>query len=332
MEHESKNTSTLENNALWTSVFETWQKDSIPTFSHWKLRESSQNKCRKWRDRRNYSVPSPNWPSNRRSNPLCMSGWKEITQPDSTISLSIDTVYSTEDSSQHGRPRSWESSHERRLQLFARPVSNRPLSTQDLADRWGVSSDLLASWRQHGIGPRFIQIGQLIRYPVTEVQSFEHQMESEPCKVKGIPLITFFKTQNKRIGKLRRSKFSEKKSHKIIETYLSQLFDPVPQTHSHKVVVDYVNLMTQYITPYDSDEVQFEGYADRVTPEVLCVDLINNLEKINALVNIILNKACNKLSDFETSELLRAVDNFGDMSTRNRINTFLLRDFTSNHR
>ncbi len=90
--------------------------------------------------------------------------------------------------------------------------------------------------------------------------------------------------------------------------------------------------MTQYITPYDSDEVQFEGHADRVTPEVLCADLINNLEKINALVNIILNKACNKLSDFETLELLRAVDNFGDIRNRNRINTFLLRDFTSNHR
>ena len=211
-------------------------------------------------------------------------------------------------------------------------MSNRPLSTQDLADRWGVSSDLLASWRQHGIGPRFIQIGQQIRYPVTEVQLFEHQMESKPYTVNGIPLVTFFRTQNKRIGKLRSSKFSEKKSHKIIETYLSQLFDPVPQTHSHKVVVDYVNLMTQYITPYDSDEFQFEGYADRVTPEVLFVDLINNLEKINALVNTILNKAFNKLSDLEMGELLRAVDNFGDMITRNRINALLQRDLKSSHR
>lgn len=211
-------------------------------------------------------------------------------------------------------------------------MSNRPLSTQDLADRWGVSSDLLASWRQRGIGPRFIQIGQQIRYPVAEVQSFEHQMESKPCTVKGIPLITFFKTQNKRIGKLRSSKFSEKKSHKIIEIYLNHLFDPVPKTRSHKAVVDYVNLMTQYITPYDSDEFQFEGYADRVTPEVLFVDLINNLEKINALVNTILNKACNKLSDLETGELLLAVDNFGDMITRNRINAQLQRDLSSDHR
>ena len=211
-------------------------------------------------------------------------------------------------------------------------MSNRPLSTQDLADRWGVSSDLLASWRQHGIGPRFIQIGQQIRYPVTEVQLFEHQMESKPCTVNGIPLITFFRTQNKKIGKLRSSKFSEKKSHKIIEIYLNHLFAPVPKIRSHKAVIDYVNLMTQYITPYDSDEFQFEGYADRVTPEILFVDLINNLEKINALVNTILNKAFNKLSDLEMGELLRAVDNFGDMSTRNRINTVLLRDFTSNHR
>ena len=211
-------------------------------------------------------------------------------------------------------------------------MSNRPLSTQDLADRWGVSSDLLASWRQHGIGPRFIQIGQQIRYPVTEVQLFEHQMESKPYTVNGIPLVTFFRTQNKRIGKLRSSKFSEKKSHKIIEVYLSHLFDPVPKTRSHEAIVDYVNLMTQYITPYDSDEFQFEGYADRVTPEILFVDLINNLEKINALVNTILNKAFNKLSDLEMGELLRAVDNFGDMITRNRINALLQRDLKSSHR
>ena len=211
-------------------------------------------------------------------------------------------------------------------------MSNRPLSTQDLADRWGVSSDLLASWRQHGIGPRFIQIGQQIRYPVAEVQSFEHQMESKPCTVNGIPLVTFFRTQNKRIGKLRSSKFSEKKSHKIIEIYLNHLFAPVPKIRSHKAVIDYVNLMTQYITPYDSDEFQFEGYADRVTPEVLFVDLINNLEKINALVNTILNKAFNKLSDLEMGELLRAVDNFGDMITRNRINALLQRDLKSSHR
>ena len=211
-------------------------------------------------------------------------------------------------------------------------MSNRPLSTQDLADRWGVSSDLLASWRQHGIGPRFIQIGQQIRYPVTEVQLFEHEMDSKPCTVNGIPLITFFRTQNKRIGKLRSSKYSEKKSHKIIEVYLSHLFDPVPKTCSHKAVTDYVNLMTQYITPYDSDEFQFEGYADRVTPEVLFVDLINNLEKINALVNTILNKVSNKLPELETAELLRAIDNFGDMITRNRINALLQRDPTSEHR
>jgi hypothetical protein len=211
-------------------------------------------------------------------------------------------------------------------------VKNRPLSTQDLADRWGVSGDLLASWRQQGKGPRFIRIGQLIRYPVTEVESFEHQMESKPCTVKGIPLITFFKTQNKRIGKLRKPKFSEKISHKIIEAYLKQLFDPMPKKRSHKAVGDYINLMTQYITPYNANEVQFEGYTNQLTPEVLFVDLINNLEKMNILVNTILEEACNKLSSFETAELLRAVDNFGDMITRNRINARLLRDFTSDHR
>ena len=157
-------------------------------------------------------------------------------------------------------------------------------------------------------------------------------MESKPCTVKGIPLITFIKTQNKRIGKLRRSRFSEKRSHKIIEIYLSQLFNPISTTRSHKAAVDYINLMNQYITPYDLAELQFEGYADRLTPEVLFVDLINNLEKINALVTTVLNKACNKLSGLETSELLRAVDNFGDMITRNRINALLQKKATSDTR
>jgi hypothetical protein len=205
-------------------------------------------------------------------------------------------------------------------------VINRPLSTQDLADRWGVSSDLLASWRQQGKGPRFIQIGQLIRYPVTEVESFEHQMESKPCTVKGIPLITFFKTQNKRIGKLRKTKFSEKRSHKIIAIYLKQLFDPIPKKRSHEAVMDYINLMTQYITPYDADEVEFKKDAASLTPEVLFVDLINNLEKMSILVNTILEQACNKLSNFEKVELLRAIDNYGHMTTRNRINALLQTD------
>lgn len=210
-------------------------------------------------------------------------------------------------------------------------MSNRPLSTQDLADRWGVSSDLLASWRQHGIGPRFIQIGQQIRYPVGEVQSFEHQMESKPCTVNGIPLITFFKTKNKRIGKLRSAKFSEKKSHKIIEIYLSHLLSRAPKKRSDKAVVDYINLMTQYIAPYDLDKSQLEGYDEQLTPEVLFVDLLNNLEKINALINTILNKACNKLSDLETGELLRAIDNFSNMTTRNRISSLALGELALDH-
>lgn len=41
-----------------------------------------------------------------------------------------------------------------------------------LASRLGVSRATLQSWRYAGRGPRFIKLGRLIRYSVTDVDEF----------------------------------------------------------------------------------------------------------------------------------------------------------------
>ncbi len=80
----------------------------------------------------------------------------------------------------------------------------------------------------HGKGPCFIQIGRLIRYLVAEVESFERQMKTERSWNKRIPVAAFMEVPSKKIGRLRRSKFSEKKSQAIIQTYLTHLSECQP--------------------------------------------------------------------------------------------------------
>lgn len=88
-----------------------------------------------------------------------------------------------------------------------------------------MSTETLAIWRQHGKGPCFIQVGRLIRYPVTEVESFERNLKFGPSRGKSISATAFMQTTEKKIGRLRRSEFSERKSQAIIQAYLSHLFD-----------------------------------------------------------------------------------------------------------
>jgi hypothetical protein len=206
---------------------------------------------------------------------------------------------------------------------------NRPLSPQDLADRWGISTGTLALWRQHGKGPCFIQVGRLIRYLVSEVEAFERQQKNEPYRGKGIPVTTFMETPHKKIGRLRRSKFSEKKSLTIIQTYLTHLSDHQPPGCSRKAIDDFRILMTLSITSHDSDEIEIGDDKRQLTPEVLFIDLINNLEKTSALVNAALAQASSKLYDLNRIALLRAVEDFGDMITRRRVNVILRHDFKS---
>lgn len=209
---------------------------------------------------------------------------------------------------------------------------NRPLSSQDLADRWGIPTGTLALWRQHGKGPCFFQVGRLIRYPVAEVEAFERRMKNERSWSKRIPVTAFMEMPQKKIGRLRRSKFSEKKSQAIIQTYLNHLSDRQPISCPGKAIDDFRTLMTLSITSRDSDEIEIGDDTEQLTPEVLFVDLINNLEKTSALVNAALDQACSKLRYLNRTELLRAVDNFGDMITRSRVNALLCHHFKSGTR
>lgn len=205
----------------------------------------------------------------------------------------------------------------------------RPLSSQDLADRWGISTGTLALWRQHGKGPCFIQVGRLIRYPVSEVETFERRMKNERFWSKRIPVNAFMEMPHKKIGRLRRSKFSEKKSQAIIQTYINHLSNRQHISCPGKAIDDFRTLMTLSITSRDSDKIEIGDDTEQLTPEVLFVDLINNLEKTSALVNAALDQTYYKLRFLNRIELLRAVDNFGDMITRRRVNALLCHNFKS---
>jgi hypothetical protein len=174
-------------------------------------------------------------------------------------------------------------------------------------------------WRQHGKGPCFIQVGRLIRYPVAEVASFERRVKFEPYRGKGIPGTAFMATQDKKVGKLRRSEFSKRKSQSIIQAYLSHLLDRRPKGCQVTAINDFSRLMAPNITARDSDEIEMADDTEQLTPEVLFVDLINNLEKSSALVKDVLIQACNMSAQLNRNALLKAVDQFGDMSTRRRI-------------
>lgn len=39
------------------------------------------------------------------------------------------------------------------------------LSSGDAADCLGVSTDTLARWRMHGVGPKYVKSGRYVRYP-----------------------------------------------------------------------------------------------------------------------------------------------------------------------
>ncbi len=100
-------------------------------------------------------------------------------------------------------------------------MSSRPLSTLELADRLGISSDELARWRQHGKGPCFIKIGRHIRYPVAEVELYEQRFKSMTDWVVGQlaakPADRAVKTIS---GRLRRPALSEKRIEAVVQAYL----------------------------------------------------------------------------------------------------------------
>lgn len=48
------------------------------------------------------------------------------------------------------------------------------LSQQELADRWGVSVVLIGLYSAVGLGPRYVREDGFLRFPMEEVQKYEH--------------------------------------------------------------------------------------------------------------------------------------------------------------
>ena len=49
----------------------------------------------------------------------------------------------------------------------------RHLSQDELSQRWQVSTHTLERWRSGGLGPRFLKLGNQVRYPLSDVEAFE---------------------------------------------------------------------------------------------------------------------------------------------------------------
>lgn len=47
------------------------------------------------------------------------------------------------------------------------------LSMQDVAERYGVALQTVRSWRMTGYGPKGFKVGRLVRYPLSECLRFE---------------------------------------------------------------------------------------------------------------------------------------------------------------
>lgn len=199
-------------------------------------------------------------------------------------------------------------------------MNHRLLTTQDLADRLGISSSVLREWRKQGKGPCFVRIGHMIRYTVQEVELFERQFKSrsdwvvaqlapEPEKLSGRAIK----------GRLRRSGFSEKRTEAIITAYFDQLFCPNEIPNQSKAIEDYSRLMTLQITSRNLDESQIEIDRDQLTPEILFVDLLNTLDKLTVNINTVMNQARSRLTTLDSVALQTAVDQYADMSTRKHI-------------
>lgn len=199
-------------------------------------------------------------------------------------------------------------------------MRSRPLSTLELADRLGISSDELVRWRQHGKGPCFIKIGRHIRYTVAEVELYELRFKSRTDWVVGQLAAEPAKRTVKTIsGRLRRPEFSEKRSEAIIKAYLDHLFWREEIADSAKAVEEYVHLMTLKITHRDPTKGQIAIDKEHLVPEVLFVDLVNTLGKLASNINTVLHHARSKLTTLDPIALQRAVDQFADMSTRQHI-------------
>lgn len=51
----------------------------------------------------------------------------------------------------------------------------RHLTPEELAERLQVATETLRDRRRHGQRPRWIKVGQAIRYPLNEIEDWEQQ-------------------------------------------------------------------------------------------------------------------------------------------------------------
>ena len=64
-------------------------------------------------------------------------------------------------------------------------VSQPNLSTEELADRWSVTTRTIKRWRSEGIGPRSFKVGQIVRYRLDDVEHFECRPPSTTPQTAG---------------------------------------------------------------------------------------------------------------------------------------------------
>ena len=164
----------------------------------------------------------------------------------------------------------------------------------------------------------------MIRYTVQEVELFERQFKSrsdwvvaqlapEPEKLSGRAIK----------GRLRRPGFSEKRTEAIITAYFDQLFCPNKIPNQSKAMEDYSRLMTLQITSRNLDESQIDIGRNQLTPEILFVDLLNTLEKLNFNISTVMDHARSRLTILDPVALQTAVDQYADMSTRTRLRKWI---------
>lgn len=199
-------------------------------------------------------------------------------------------------------------------------MNHRLLTTQDLADRLGISSSVLREWRKQGKGPCFVRIGHMIRYTVQEVELFERQFKSRSDWVVAQLVPEPEKLSGRAIkGRLRRPGFSEQRTEAIIKAYLEHLFCHEEITDPARALEDYVRLMALKIPRRDPADGQIEIDKELLAPEVLFVDLVNTLGKLATNINTVLHHARNRLTTLDPIALQTAVDQYADMSTRKQI-------------
>jgi predicted site-specific integrase-resolvase len=60
------------------------------------------------------------------------------------------------------------------LQNSMESKSPHLLSQEELAERWGVSVVLIGLYSAVGLGPKYVREGGFLRFPMEEVQKYEH--------------------------------------------------------------------------------------------------------------------------------------------------------------